>query len=511
MRKLTGLILTAALVLSMLTVFGFSVGAEEGTIEVNAGIADAAASADKTKGVAPSAINAFYVHNVIVNVDRDVNYLTPVDGQATSDYNLDPNGPKEAATSQGQMKEIRTGAMPENITDSNALYNPYVCYKLSADSGNQIDGLSLHIKGYLRDSNNCYYQIGVWVTDSFEHDENGAYDFTASDYALLISSEPGKAWNSISGDGETEFDLSSAAGALGSKDVYVIFLLNRGYGKDDATRVRIKELTLTATQKPKQAGSGSGNSGASTVTQGESITINANIPSASNANGIGAYYVHNCVVTSISGNMALAPADGQVTAQYNLDPSGPSEYDGKAIKTGAKPEHIAEDNALYNPYVAYKISGDKGNVIDTLTLDIRYYLRQHNWCYYQIGIWVTDRFEHDENGAFDFTALPYAKLLTSDETNPSDHRRAEDTEHIDLTTAVRKLKSRDVYVIFLLIRGADNSAAGGRMRIQDITLKADQKISSAATGDPAVSAAIAGASFCALGLAVITKIRRKEN
>ncbi len=505
MRKITGFLVTAALVLAVFTVFGTGAGAA--SLSVDAGIAAAAVSSDKTTGVGPSVIKAHYVHNVIVNNDGSRNVLTPVDGQFTAQYNLNPNGPAQEADGQGNMKDMKLGAKPEVIADKNALYNPYICYKLSADNGSIIDGLSLHIKGYLRDSNNCRYQIGIWVTDNFEHDENGAYDFTASDYSLLISSEPGQAWNAISSNGETEYDLSAAAAALGSSDVYVIFLLNRGYGANDAGRVRISELTLTATQKTKPASGPA----TTTVKQGDAITINANIPNASDVNGIGAHYVHNCVVTNISGNMALAPADGQVTAQYNLDPNGPTEIDGKAIKVGAKPEHIAENNALYNPYVAYKFEGDSGNVIDTLEMDIRYYLKEHNWCYYQIGIWVTDNFEHDENGAFDFTAQPYAKLLTSDETNPADHRRAEDIEHIDLTSAVRKLNSRDVYVIFLMIRGADNRADGGRMRIQDFTMTATQKVASAPTGDLTVTAAVCGAVFCTAGLLLVSKIRRKED
>ncbi|MBQ7604057.1 MAG: hypothetical protein IJU75_03805 [Clostridia bacterium] len=500
MKKLTGLILAAALVLSLTAVFAYAEDDAGGESEITI-------SANIPSATDVNGIGAYYVHNCVVTTISGNMALAPADGQTTSQYNLDPNGPAEY-----DGKAIKLGAMPENISEQNALYNPYVAYKVGGEKGKVIDTLSIDMRYYLRQHNHAYYQIGIWVTDKFEHDENGAYDFTAQPYAKLLTSDETNAADHRRAEDTEHIDLTDDVRKLNSEDIYVIFLMIRGADNSAAGgRIRIQDFTITATRKAKQSG---GSSGGAVIKQGEDVVINANIPSSSRINDIGAFYNHNCVVTTISGNMALAPADGQTTSQYNLDPNGPEEVPDaggtlRKIKLGAQPENTEGNDKVFNPYVAYKIAGDRGNVIDTLELDIRYYLAGHNQAYYQIGIWVTDKFEHDANGAFDFTARPYAKLLTSGEGEANDHRG--EAEVIDLSSAVKKLNSRDVYVIILLIRGADNSAAGGRIRIQDMALKATQKIASAATSDPTVSAAVAGAVFCALVLPAVTKIRRKAD
>ncbi len=227
-------------------------------LSIDTALQKAPLTADPTKPEDAKAMKAYYAHNVVINDDGSRNCITPVNGLFTADYDLNPE-----KSYDGEKETIRYGAQPETMT----LFNPYVCYRLCADREHTIDSLVLDMRYYLRKGNNCYYQIGIWVTDKFDVDDTGAYDFTSSDYACLLTSSNESDVNAL-GDKDT-IDLSDAVKALNSREVFVIFLLNRGYGGEDATRVRIRELKLEATQSGGSAGGETDNSGSPAVTDGK--------------------------------------------------------------------------------------------------------------------------------------------------------------------------------------------------------------------------------------------------
>ncbi len=214
-------------------------------LSVDAGLQNAPLTADPTVPEKPGAMKAFFAHNVIINDDGTRNCITPVNGVFTSDYDLNPD-----KSYDGGKDSIRYGVRKEG----DGINNPYVCYRLCADRGETIDSLVLNMRYYLRQGNNCYYQIGIWVTDTFAIDQSGAYDFESKSCTKLLTSTD-QAEVKFLGDAET-IDLSDAAKALNSREIFVIFLLNRGFGGEDATRIRIRDLSITATQTGSSGQSG---------------------------------------------------------------------------------------------------------------------------------------------------------------------------------------------------------------------------------------------------------------
>ncbi|MBR5767511.1 MAG: hypothetical protein IKX86_02390 [Clostridia bacterium] len=206
-------------------------------LSIDAGLQTAPLTADPATPEKPEMMKAFFSHNVVINDDGSRNCITPVNGMFTADYDLNPD-----KTYDGGKDSIRYGVRAEG----SGINNPYVCYRLCADRGETIDSLKLNMRYYLRQGNNCYYQIGIWVTDTFEIDENGAYDFTAKSCTKLLSSTD-QAEVKVLADAET-IDLSESVRALNSREVFVILLLNRGFGAEDATRLRIRDLSIEATQ-----------------------------------------------------------------------------------------------------------------------------------------------------------------------------------------------------------------------------------------------------------------------
>ncbi|MBQ7604485.1 MAG: hypothetical protein IJU75_05975 [Clostridia bacterium] len=205
--------------------------------------------------------------------------------------------------------------------------------------------------------------------------------------------------------------------------------------------------------------------GAATLSINPAIR-NLSATASVNAKDIGAYYVHKVAIIDHDDKGVLVPASKVATAAYDLNPDRTYSSDG--IIYGAQ----AESDTIVNPYVCYKISADEGYTVSSLLLSVKYFLQMiqtTNKYFYQIGIWVTDDFSHDGNGAFDFTALPYERLLTSSESQSETHLNYPET--IDLTNAVLSLNSRDIYVILLLNRGYKTETY---LRIEELSITATQ-------------------------------------
>ncbi len=486
LRKTVSILVTLSMIISCFTFLSISGGAEAGD-DFSYTVSLTSATLDADSEVPANKVGAYAVHNIGV-ANSGGRCFVPVTGIYTEQYNLDPDG---ATTNNG--KTITCGIQPEgtklNGVSSRIVYNPYVCYKFNSDSGYAIDDMTLDLGYILMPYNHLYYQIGVYVDNSFDSNvsSDGAYDFSSSILAGVISGND-RAVDTGNVDTRSNPDSLSLTSAIAQlsdpTEVYVIIVLLRGY--NDVTRTRLHSLTFSATQKEYAAPAGS------------KITINAGIANAtptadltgSMAPGdVKAYYVHNCVVTPRANGQAniITPSLGHtpqiMTGSYDLNPN--KSYEGGehvhygALKEGSK--IVGRNNAsitVQNPYVCYKLQGDAGYVIDSLSVEIGAFLRMGSLesssadaAYYQVGIWVTDDFTIDENGIFDFSAIPYSHLISSGTSSNFDTRTTPST--VDLSEAVQSLNSNCVYVIFLLNRGYGQNDAT-RIGVGTLKLTATQ-------------------------------------
>ena len=206
----------------------------------------------------------------------------------------------------------------------------------------------------------------------------------------------------------------------------------------------------------------------------QSFTVKSKTEStAISASDIGAEYIHLVDISTDGSRNVLDPEDGIFTANYDLDGS---HSGNEKVKYGAHREYTSDESNLYNPYVAYKLSADDGKAIDTVKVNINYYLRKvANDCYYQIGIYVFKDFTPNADGSYPFENAEYAKLLTS--TEDTDVNKINGAaEEIDLTSAVAALgESQNIYVVLLLNRGYFSAGDNTRLRINNLTIEATQK------------------------------------
>ncbi|MBQ7604056.1 MAG: hypothetical protein IJU75_03800 [Clostridia bacterium] len=445
---------------------------------------------DTANELAADKIGAYATHLIGI-ANSNGRCLTPVDDIKSERYSLDPNTPSTYGTNA-----MFPGVKPEGTElghSSRVVYNPYVAYKISADSGMAIDQLTVDLEYILAPFNHVRSEIGLFVTDDFDAGVNtttGEFDFSDSVLGTVLCGNDRSVSTAnvdmrASKDGPMTVDLTNAVKKLSdTSEVYVIVVLMRG--ASDLARVRLYSLAFSATQKEDE---GAGDSVLSINAGIAAATVTDDYTKQADPAAIKAFYVHNVTVGNGSVNNALIPLKGMSTANYDLDPDNTINTDNGNVRFGAQPENIANENALYNSYVAYKLSAGEGKVVDSLKVDISYYLRVvGNLCFYQVGVWVANEFSHDANGAYDFTANDYAALLTSSDTAGVGNHKNPVSTQLDLDDAVKALNSRDIYVIILLNRGYEESTDQGttqRMGVTALKLTATE-------GEPAAAPALPG-------------------
>ncbi|MBO4413468.1 MAG: hypothetical protein J5830_02060, partial [Clostridia bacterium] len=459
-RRLISIIVTLSMIASCFTFMAISGEAAAGddislTYNING---MTSISINTTDELSADKIGAYATHEIGI-ANSNGRCLVPVDGVYSERYSLDPDTPATYGSNA-----MFCGVVAEGTTlghASRVAYNPYVAYEISADSGFAIDTLTVDLEYILMPYNHVRSEIGIFVTDDFDsnvNSETGEFDFSGSVLADVLegydrADSTANVDMRASQSGPMTVDLSSAVAKLSdTSSVYVIVVLMRG--ADQVARVRLYSLKFDATQKVSAGGSA-----------GKDIVINAgiaNVTPTSDLTGsmspddINAYYVHNCVVTPRTSSQAniITPSLGHtpqiMTGSYDLNPD--KTFDGGehvhygALKEGSTIAGVRANLTVQNPYVCYKLNGDAGYVIDGLTAEIGCYLRigshensTSDAAYYQVGIWVTDNFTIDENGIFDFSAIPYSHLISSSDTQATDTRNSPST--VDLSDAVRQLNS----------------------------------------------------------------------
>ena len=146
-------------------------------------------------------------------------------------------------------------------------YMPYVSYKVSADEGYAIDGLTAAVKAHAQAKDNKHqYSIGIYVTASLDVTDDGKVDFSKLT-PVVVKGQYGDPSANINNtdltnkDTALELDFADAVAALGEvSEVYVTVAFNQTwngmtkaddgtFSGGDITRLRMWTIELNATQK----------------------------------------------------------------------------------------------------------------------------------------------------------------------------------------------------------------------------------------------------------------------